>query len=265
MVNIVSISGGGKASVVVYGNGTVYAGNGDDTITINGVGSVLAGNGNDSVSIWDSGSTINVGKGNDTLTLRSGGVINQTGSSGHDTINLGYGSDTIYEQGHATVYGSNDAGRFGSATINGGELQASYTSGATAGGVETEIAVSGKMTLLGSGACTEFVGGTGSSVFIGGHASDTFVGGSGHDTMIGGTGYNQFEFLSTEAGGQHVISNFVSGDKLYIEGYSLSYLESHNDIKTHGGNTYISIDGGKTTIELKGFTGLSSSDVTTHK
>lgn len=264
MTDIVSISGGVKASVVVYGNGTVYAGNGDDTITINGLGSVLAGNGNDSVTIYDQG-TISVGSGSDTLTLREGGVINQTGSSGHDTINLGYGSDTIYEQGHATVYGSNDASRFGSATINGGELQTSFTSSAGAGQVETEIAVSGKMTLLGGGACTEFVGGTGTSVFIGSAASDTFVGGSGHDTMTGGTGYNQFEFLSSEAGGQHVITNFVSGDKLYIEGYSLSYLESHNDIKTQGGNTYISIDGGKTTIELKGFTGLTSSDVITHK
>ena len=29
-----------------------------------------------------------------------------------------------------------------------------------------------------------------------------------------------------------------------------------------GGNTYISIDGGKTTIELQGVTSLTSSDVT---
>ena len=64
-------------------------------------------------------------------------------------------------------------------------------------------------------------------------------------------------------GGQHVIKNFVSGDQLYIEGYSLSALQS--DISTHGGNTYISIDGGKTTIELEGVTHLKASDITTNK
>jgi hypothetical protein len=52
---------------------------------------------------------------------------------------------------------------------------------------------------------------------------------------------------------------------MYVEGYSLSYLQSHHDISTQGGNTYISIDGGKTSIELKGFTGLNSSEITTHK
>jgi hypothetical protein len=74
-----------------------------------------------------------------------------------------------------------------------------------------------------------------------------------------------FEFLSSEKGGQHVVQNFVSGDQLYVEGHSLSYLQSHGDIKSHGGNTYISIDGGKTTIELQGVKSLSSSDITTHK
>jgi Ca2+-binding RTX toxin-like protein len=256
----VSISGGGSASVTVYGNGTVYAGNGDDTVKVTGIGKVVVGNGNDSINVWGANASITAGSGHDTITLHEGGTITQLGTGGHDTINLGYGSDTVYEQGQATVYGSNSGGKFGGATIHGGTLQVSYS-----GSTETEIAVSGKMTLLGSGACTEFVGGTGTSVFIGGHASDTFVGGSGSDTLIGGTGYNKFEFLSSEAGGQHVITNFVSSDRLYIEGYTLSYLESHHDVTTANGNTYISIDDGKTTIELKGFTGLNSSDITTHK
>jgi Ca2+-binding RTX toxin-like protein len=262
--------GGGDHKVVVYGNGTVYAGDGNDSITIHGKGKVIAGNGNDTITVFGSqgrgegdgeegrshgNSTISVGSGNDSITLYGNGKITETGLSGHDTINLGSGNDTIYEQGHATVYGS-----FGSTTISGGELVVSHKHGVT-----EEIAVSGKMTLLGSGSPTEFVGGTGSSVFHGGKGSDTFIGGSGHDTMIGGSGKNVFEFLSSEKGGQHVITNFVSGDKLYIEGHSLSYLTSHHDITTSGGNTYISIDGGKTMIELKGFTSLDSSDITTHK
>jgi Ca2+-binding RTX toxin-like protein len=257
--------GGGNHTVVVYGNGTVFAGDGNDSITIHGKGKVIAGNGNDTITIFGAkggggegghgSSSISVGSGNDSITLFGSGRIVETGFGGHDTINLGSGNDTIYEQGHATVKGS-----FGGATISGGELIVSHSHGVT-----EEIAVSGKMTLLGSGSPTEFVGGTGSSVFQGGTGNDTFVGGSGHDTMIGGSGKNIFEFLKSEKGGQHVITNFVAGDKLYIEGHSLSYLQSHHDITTTSSGTTISIDGGKTTIELKGFTGLNSSDITTHK
>jgi Ca2+-binding RTX toxin-like protein len=289
MSQIVSISGGGNATVAVYGKGTVYVGDGNDSITITGKGSVVAGNGNDTITIgtgyYDSkgiwhgkgdgtvkaGSgndavmlhakgDMSVGGGNDTLTLCLGGKISQFGAGGHDTIDLNLGNTTIYEQGSATVRGNVGVGTFGSATVVGGQLDIIHSHGVT-----EDIAVSGKMTLMGVGSPTEFVGGTGSSVFQGGAGNDTFVGGSGSDTMIGGSGKNLFEFLKSEQGGQHVITNFVAGDKLYIEGHSLSYLQSHNDIHTSGGNTYISIDGGQTTIELKGFTGLNSSDVTTHK
>lgn len=290
MSTTVSISGGGKASIAVYGNGTVFAGNGQDSITITGNGKVIAGNGNDTIKIgtghYDShgiwhgqgdgtvkaGSgndsivlhahgDISVGGGNDDLTLCLGGKISQFGSGGHDTIHLNLGNTSIYEQGQATVHGNVGVGTFGSATIVGGHLDILQSHGVT-----EEIAYSGKMTLVGTNGPTEFVGGKGTSLFQGGWSNDTFVGGSGHDTMIGGSGgKNLFEFLSSEKGGHHVISNFVAGDKLYIEGHSLSYLQSHNDISVHGGNTYISIDGGQTTIELKGFTGLSGSDVTTHK
>ena len=94
----------------------------------------------------------------------------------------------------------------------------------------------------------------------------TLVGGSGHDTMVGGSGNDVFAFDWAGKGGQHLVTDFVHGqDKLYLEGYSLSWLESHNKISTSGGNTYISLDGGKTQVELKGVTHLTDSDVTTHK
>ena len=119
------------------------------------------------------------------------------------------------------------------------------------------------MTLLGSAAPTEFVGGTGCTSMVGGKGSDTFIGGSGHETMVGGKGHDLFEFLSADKGGQHLIKDFVSGqDQLYLEGHTLSYLEQHGEISTHGGNTYISLDGGKTTIELQGVTHLKGSDIT---
>jgi Ca2+-binding RTX toxin-like protein len=134
------------------------------------------------------------------------------------------------------------------ATISGGELEVLH-----AGGVTEEIAVSGKMTLLGGSAPTEFVGGSGSTVMKGGSGSDTFIGGSGADTMTGGSGKNLFEFIASAQGGQHVITNFVAADQLSVEGHTLSYLLAHGEVTTRDGNTYISVDGGKTTIELKGF------------
>ena len=266
--SVFTVPGGTKLNVgnysdhvTVLGNGTIIAGQAPYTMSavIEGNGVFQGGNGDDNVGIWGKLGSISVGSGNDTLFLWANGTINQTGTTGMDTINLYTGDDTIFEQGHATVNGSS-YGSFGGATIAGGELKV-----VQADGFVKDTAVSGTMTLLGSAAPTQFIGGTGSTDMIGGSGSDTFVGGSGYDTMTGGSGSNVFEFLKSEAGGQHVITNFVSGDQLYVEGESLSFLQSHHDISVSGGNTYISIDGGSTTIELKGVTSLSSSDIITHK
>jgi len=288
MGTYVSISGGSDASVRIYGNGTVVAGNGNDSIRI------------------DRNGAITVGAGNDHITLHGSGSIFQHGAGGNDTINLGHGSDTITEAGHATVYGA-----FGSATIQGGTVQFAHYPGTNDnksgsdkhhkgnddrsrhhasqgydrdsrhdndqshhsdqphGNYWEESALTGNATLLGGAHCTHFVGGTGNVVMQGGssiHHNDTFIGGSGHATMTGGAGHNLFEFTSSGVGGTDVITNFVSGhDHLYLEGQSLCYLQSHGDVTVSNGNTYISLDGGKTTVELKGFTNLTSHDVTTHK
>ena len=176
--------------------------------------------------------------------LGGSGVIHQMAVGGHDTIHLGSGHDTIFEQGSASVYGS-----FGSATIGGGQFKVSHH-----GAVANEHALGGSATLM---------GGTGTTFMKGGLGHDTFVRGSGHETMMGGSAHNPFEFITSGAGGQHVITNFVHGqDKLYLEGHSLAYLQSHGDITHSGGNTLISLDGGTTKIELTGVTSLS---VTTHK
>jgi Ca2+-binding RTX toxin-like protein len=248
MGTFVSISGGGDANVHVYGCGTVIAGNGNDSIRIDGNGAVT------------------VGAGNDHITLQGSGSIFQHGAGGHDTINLGHGHDTITEAGSATVYGS-----FGSATIQGGTFEFQRESGEHHHGhhqhfVNEVVASSGNATLLGGAHCTEFVGGTGSVVMQGGTGNDTFVGGSGHATMTGGSAHNLFSFTSDGKGGTDVITNFVSGhDKLYLDGQSLCYLQSHGDVTMSHGNTFIALDGGHTIVELKGFTGLSSHDITNHK
>src|SRR5579862_311360 len=245
MGTFVSISGGGNANVHIYGNGSVAAGSGNDTIQIDGNG------------------RITVGAGHDVITLNGQqGYVLQHGVNGNDTINLGTGRDSITEAGTATVHGA-----FGNATIEGGKFQF-FGKGTTANPFQ-ELAVNGKATLVGGSHSNQFIGGSGSVVMQGGTGNDTFTGGSGFTTMTGGSGQNLFSigFQHTGVGGTDVITNFVSGhDQLYLEGHSYSWLTSHGDITVSHGNTFISLDGGQTTVELKGFTGLSSSDVTTtHK
>jgi Ca2+-binding RTX toxin-like protein len=250
--------GNGNDTIAVYGDWTVKAGNGHDDINVHGDGSVKLGNGNDFIGIWGKEGSISVGSGSDTLDLWRSGTITEHGASGHDTITLFSGNATVTEQGHATVHGSSH-GTFGNATVVGGQLEVYQH------GENKDVALDGKITIVGGSAPTEFVGGSGSALLKGGSGHDTFVGGSGQDTLVGTGSHNVFEFLSSEQGGQHVIQNFVAGDTLYVEGHSLSYLQSHGDITTKHGNTIITIDGGKTTIELKGVTSLSWSDFTNHK
>jgi hypothetical protein len=255
MSTFVSISGGAKDDYTVYGRGTVIAGNGNYSIDITGKGKVI------------------VGSGHDTLTLGHGGQIWQFGASGMDTINIGSGNYTIYEQGHATVTGA-----FGEVTINGGVLtidqhgQGHYQHGQdhdqqgqdqdeNKHGQDQHGRDHGYATLMGASAHSEFM--AGSHHVLPHDGTDNR--GSSSPTVHGGSTQSNTLFEVLQPGGHFVIGDFVSGqDQLYIEGYSLSYLQSHHDISTSGGNTLISLDGGKTTIELQGVTSLKASDITTH-
>ena len=278
MGTYVSISGSGDANIRVYGNGTVVAGNGNDTIRIDGHGAVTVGAGNDSITIHGHGTVVagdgndtirvdghgavTVGAGNDQVTLHGSASFVQQGAGGNDTINVaGHGQDTITEAGRATLHGL-----FGSATIQGASVQTPIQSNAPGHSIYELNVLNGNATLVGGEHCTQFVGGTGSVLMQGGTGHDTFIGGSGHATMTGGSSRNLFEFTANGKGGTSVITNFAAGhDKLYLEGQSLSYLQSHGDVSVSNGNTYISLDAGKTVVELKGFTGLTGHDVTTHK
>jgi Ca2+-binding RTX toxin-like protein len=262
-------AGNGDSWIKYEAGGKAYFGNGNNSIYMNGNGTIVAGSGNnDIVELNTDNDKINFGAGNDTLWLWSDANVTEKGVLGHDTIHVAVGNDTINVQGQATVVGQAGWSSFGSATINGGKLiiQQSHPGNNQANiGVSTDIAVSGQITMMGGAAATDFIAGSGTTVMIGGSGSDTFVGGSGADTMTGGSGPNVFEFLANEKGGQHVITNFASGDQLYLEGESFNYLQSHSDISSSGGNTTITLDGGATTIELKGVSSLSSSDIITHK
>lgn len=229
MSTTISIPGSGNVNVNVFGRGTVIAGNGNDRIDIHGKGTII------------------VGSGHDTLTLNAGGVIDQYGLSGHDTIHVGStGNYIINEQGSATVTGA-----FGTATISHATLEIFQT-----GGQERVVVLPyGHETLQGSG--SGFVGGSGSSGSTGhntvsgsssGHNSVTSS--SSHSTTTA-SGAKSLDYLREEKGGQHVIKNFVSGEShLFIDGHTLPFVANPHDISGHGPNTVISMDHGRTTIEL---------------
>lgn len=175
---------------------------------------------------------------------------------GNDTISFGQGQDTIFEKGQATIHGL-----FGQATLSGGTGQVIHA-GADA------VALSGKATLLGGGFSHDFLSSAGKPLMQGGLSigEESSAGGVSSDTITGGSqSQHVLEFLSKDLG-QHVITNFVAGhDKLYIDGYSFAQLQQSHEISSIGGNTIIKLDGGSTTIELKGVTDLGKLDITTHK
>ena len=227
----ISVSGSGNIDPTIYGKGTVIVGNGNDRIDITGVGKII------------------VGSGHDTLTLGQGGVIYERGASGHDTINIGSGNATIYEQGYATIHGA-----FGTVTVHGHGITIHQTAG------ETSSGSSHSSTVTSSSGHDTVVTGAGQHSAVGGGVHHGF------DWMPrqGGMERNPFEVLAQQLGGQHIITNFISSAApvVHVEGHTLSFLAPHHDISTHGGNTYISMDGGKTSIELQGVTTLKLSEIT---
>lgn len=186
----------------------------------------------------------------------SGGHNHHEPGDGNDTISFGQGQDTIFEKGQATIHGL-----FGQATLSGGTVQVIHA-GADA------VALSGKATLLGGGFSHDFLSSAGKPLMQGGLSigEESSAGGVSSDTITGGSqSQHVLEFLSKDVG-QHVITNFVAGhDKLYIDGYSFAQLQQSHEISSIGGNTIIKLDGGSTTIELKGVTDLGKFDITTHK
>ena len=162
---------------------------------------------------------------------------------GHDTINLGSGNDTVFEEGQASVLGS--------------------VGTTVAGSIHQILHATQSATLIGSASATEFIR---SSMTMGKSLGfDSAIGSLGADS-IAASGKSVFEYLTSEAGGTQVITNFIAGrSQALIDGYSLSYLQKQGEITSHGSSTHISIDGGKTTIELQGVDRLKPTDFTSHK
>jgi hypothetical protein len=176
-----------------------------------------------------------------------------TVASGHDSVAgganltrgvLGVGHDTIAALGGIASYSSGRTALPRSTPIHATEK----SSGA---------GPSGKVTLLGS---------SGRDLTVTGHARDTKAATrvtalTGHDTMLGSKGVGTLEFLKKQQGAVQLLQDFASGkSKLHISGSSPDLLKSPPEasVSSHGGNTYIALDGGKALVELHGMTHLTS-------
>jgi hypothetical protein len=124
----------------------------------------------------------------------------------------------------------------------------------------------GKVTLLGASASGEFAAGSVTGFVR--QAVEHLPPGLGHDTTLGSQRADALGFLKAPHSSTGLIADFVSGqDKVHLQAASLESLKSRSDasVSSHGGNTYISLDGGKTTIELHGVAHLKPSGIDPHR
>jgi len=212
-----------------------------------------AGDGDNELTLLRGGK-VTLGDGDNAVTMMGGGRLHL--GSGNDTVTLGQGRYTITERGTATISTPQ-----GEATISGGKATFSTTRFGT-----TEHSISGDAVLQANGpGQTTLIGGTGNVTMLGGSGTTTMIGGTGQDTMVGGSGQDLFRFDIRSIGGDHVVQDFFSGqDKLFVGRLSFDDLHNAGAITESGGNTYITLDGGATTIEIQGVTGLSATDILRH-
>jgi hypothetical protein len=98
-------------------------------------------------------------------------------------------------------------------------------------------------------------GGAHHASFIGGHS---LMAHGGAGSVAGGTSHVTALFADHKVS-TDVIKTFVTGhDKLHLEGQALSYLHSHVDVTVSHGATTLKLDGGHTTIALKGFSHIDT-------
>jgi hypothetical protein len=185
---------------------------------------------------------------------------------GHDTVASGsHSTKVVLGVGHDTVAPLGPpVGAFGRAALPASPVAYStaIAKDPTAQGhAAVDHTALGKMTLLG-GAGREFhSGATVAGLNKDAKAVERVSTLTGHDTMLGGKNTDALGFLKGQHGSAHLIQDFVTGQsKLHLAGASLESLKTAHDaaVSSHGGNTYISLDGGKTTIALHGIAHLNA-------
>ncbi|WP_119462595.1 calcium-binding protein [Rhodospirillaceae bacterium SYSU D60014] len=187
--------------------GGVSMGGGDDVLVTSGTmmasgGSAIdMGDGDDSVTLEagaEVAGTILLGAGNDTLTAVEGD-LEIDGGDGDDVIQAGSGDDIV-------------VGGAGADEIDGGACDDILEGGADNDRLR---GAAGDDLLMGEAGLDALAGGAGDDVLEGGDGDDSLDGGTGDDVLVGGAGNDVFLFH--EAFGQDVIADFAAGDMLEFD------------------------------------------------
>ena len=201
--NIILNSGAGNDNIVLNqsstsSNNSINLGDGDDFIEINAAGgsSTINGSiGNDQFIIHNNSVKLNDGGGNNIIHLDNSAI-----SDDINTINLGLGDDqvTVISNGQTTIKTSN-----GNNVLN---LSGSGSFSVTAGTGVDNIASGAGNDILNSGAGNDTINGNaGDDRLIAEAGNDTLSGGIGNDVLEGGTDDDSYYFNVGD--GQDVIKD----------------------------------------------------------
>jgi hypothetical protein len=198
------------------------------------------------------GSGMILGTGNDTIALPTKEVRHPTGVSGKDSVHLSWHRAA---GSAASIFGGN-------AILKATSFTSPRLESASSRAGQKENAIIGRSTLLGGAASKSFVAAKTASF------QAKLPDSTDHGAMFKRQGANFFQYLKGQRGSEHLIKDFVSGhDKVHLQAHTLASIKSSSDssISSHGGNTYISLDGGKTTIELHGVAHMKATHFTQNR
>ena len=201
--NIILNSGAGNDNIVISqsstsSNNSINLGDGDDFIEINAAGgssTINGSTGNDQFTIYNNSVKLNDGGGNNIIHLDNSAI-----SDDINTINLGLGDDqvTVISNGQTTIKTSN-----GDNVLN---LSGAGSFNVTAGTGMDNIDSGAGNDILNSGAGNDTINGNaGDDRLIAGAGNDTLSGGGGNDVLEGGTDDDSYYFNAGD--GQDVIKD----------------------------------------------------------
>lgn len=201
--NIILNSGAGNDNIVLNqsstsSNNSINLGDGDDFIEINAAGgssTINGSTGNDQFIIHNNSVKLNDGGGNNIIHLDNSAI-----SDDINTINLGLGDDqvTVISNGKTTIKTSN-----GDNVLN---LSGTGSFNVTAGTGLDNIDSGAGNDILNSGAGNDTINGNaGDDRLIAGAGNDTLSGGIGDDVLEGGTDDDSYYFNAGD--GQDVIKD----------------------------------------------------------
>jgi Ca2+-binding RTX toxin-like protein len=197
------------------------------------------------------GNVINMGAGNDTLTVDLQALNNTTtlaGGAGNDTLVISANTGSANITQDATVTGWETVS-FAAAGVAGTFATTTNDAGVAAGVTQTingsnitgtllwdgSAEADGKFSITGGTGADTLTGGALADTINGGAGADVITGGSGADSLTGGTGADTFVFASVaQSNGTNTdsITDFATGtDKLQVT-LNYSTLVTALDIST---------------------------------